>query len=187
MDKEEKIIEAARTTNFPEPEEPPRFIIDNDDKAEWALRKIKEAEEEHARLMALIDKEQQSLDERKATFDRALERDTGYLTAALNDYMRTVRCRETKTQQSYQLLSGKLVRRMPSVDYEVDGESLAKWLNENGREDLVKVTIAPRWGDLKKLLTGDTESGAVTIASTGEMVEGVKAVASPEKFSIKFN
>ena len=27
------------------------------------------------------------------------------------------------------------------------GESLAKWLNENGREDLVKVTIAQRWGD----------------------------------------
>jgi cation transport ATPase len=92
----------------------------------------------------------------------------------------------TKTQESYQLLTGKLVRKMPSVDYEVNAEALAKWLNENGREDLVKVTVAHRWGDLKKLLTGDTESGVVTIASTGEVVEGVKAVENPEKFTIKF-
>lgn len=173
---------------YPEPEEEKQsFVILNDDLADWAIKRIKEAEDEHARLIELVDKEQEKLNERRAYFDRQLERDTDFLKAALADYMRRVKCKSTKTQDSYQLLSGKLIRRKASIEYKVDDETLTKWLNDNGLEDLVKVTVAPRWGDLKKLLTGDTESGAVTIASTGEMVEGVKAIENPEKFSIKFN
>lgn len=181
-------MDSTQFPQYPEPEEEKQpFVILDDDLAEWALKRIKEAEDEHTRLIALVDKEQEKLDERRRYFDNQLERDTAFLKAALADYMRRVPCKSTKTQDSYQLLSGKLVRRKAGVDYEVNAEALAKWLNENGREDLVKVTVAPRWGDLKKLLTGDTESGAVTIASTGEMVEGVKAIENPEKFTIKFN
>lgn len=165
--------------------EPDQFIIDSDSKAEWALKKIREAEDEHTRLMSLIDQEQQSLDERKAAFDKALERETEYLKYALNQYMRTVPCKATKTQESYQLLSGKLIRKKPAVDYEVDNERLTNWLRENKRDDLLKV--APRWADVKKLLTADPVSGAATITDTGELVDGVTAIETPEKFTIKFN
>lgn len=190
MDREEQIIEAqerAEMPSGPEPEEAPRFIIDSDDKAEWALRKIKDAQEEHDRLMELVEKEQAKLDDRRNMIELALDRDTDYLKSQLASYMRTVKCKATKTQESYQLLTGKLVRKMPSVDYEVDSEALAKWLRENNREDFLAVTVKPRWGEIKKLLTADTASGTAVITGTGELVEGVKAIESPEKFSIKFN
>lgn len=166
---------------------PGRFVIDNDGKAEWAVKKIKEAEDEHERLIALIEQERAALDEKKARFDAALERDTAFLKAALDGYMRTVKCRSGKTQDSYQLLSGKLIRKKAGVDFSVDSDALAGWLRESGREDFLAVTVKPMWGEIKKRLAADPESGAVVIAETGEVVEGVTAVEKPETFSIKFN
>jgi len=166
---------------------PVRFVIDNDGKAEWALKRIKEAEDEHERLIALVEQERAALDEKKARFDAALERDTAFLKDALDGYMRTVKCKESKTQESYQLLSGKLIRKKAGVDFSVDSDALTGWLRESGREDLLAVTVKPMWGEIKKRLTADPESGAVVIAETGEVVEGVTAVEKPETFSIKFN
>jgi len=163
------------------------FMIDSDEKAEWAIRKIKEAQDEHDRLIDLIDRELEKLDSRREEIEKRLESDTAFLKGQLMSYMRGVKCKESKTQDSYQLLSGKLIRKKPAVDYEVDAEALTKWLNDNGREDLVQIVAKPKWGDFKKLLAGDAESGAVVIAGTGEAVDGVKAVETPEKFNIKFN
>lgn len=193
MDNEERIIEALERAEMdngwdaPEPEPKPAFVIDSDEKAEWALKKIKDAQEEHDRLIALVDAEQERLNERRNMIDLALDRDTDFLRSQLAAYMRTVKCKATKTQESYQLLTGKLVRKIPSVEFEVDNDALAKWLGENGREDLLNVSVKPKWGEFKKLVTGDAESGAVVIAATGEAVDGIKAVESHEKFSIKFN
>lgn len=163
------------------------FVIDDDSKAEWALGKIKEAQEEHDRLIALVDKQQLVLDDRRAQIDRQLERDTEYLKYLLSAYMNGVKCKSTKTQDTYQLLSGKLVRKHASVDYDVDSAKLAAWLQENGHTALVKTEVKPMWAEVKKLLNGDPTTGAVTLADTGEFVEGITANQTAEKFSIKFN
>lgn len=168
-------------------EEPKRFVIDSDELAEWALKKIKEAEEEHDRLVALVEQERAALDDKEAKFDKALERDTAFLKFALSDYMRTVKCKATKTQESYQLLTGKLIRKKASVDYKVNDEALVGWLRENKHDELINVTVKPRWGEIKKMLVADPESGAVVIGETGEVIDGVTAVEKPETFSIKFN
>lgn len=163
-----------------------RFVIDSDEKAEWAIKKIRAAKEEHDRLISLIDREQNALDEKRGMIDLTYDRDTEYLKAMLNSYMRTVTVKSTKTQDSYQLLTAKLVRKRPALDYSVDNERLVKWLKDNGKGNLVNVKETPRWGELKKLLSGDAESGAVTIAETGEFIDGVEAVKTEEKFDIKF-
>lgn len=186
IDREEKIIEAEEAAER-EKDTATGFTIDNDEKAEWALGKIKEAQEEHDRLMQLVEAQQTALDDRRAQIDKALERDTEYLKHLLSLYMAGVKCKSTKTQDSYQLLSGKLVKKHAALDFSVDGAKLAAWLMENGREDLVKTEIKPMWAEIKKLLTGDPVTGAVTFADTGELVEGIEAKETPEKFSIKFN
>lgn len=168
-------------------EEDLSFVIDDDSKAEWALGKIKEAQEEHDRLIALVDEQQAALDDRRAQIDRQLERDTEYLKYLLSAYMGKVKCKSAKTQDTYQLLSGKLVRKHASLDYDVDNAKLAAWLQENGHAALVKTEVKPMWAEVKKLLSGDPTTGAVTFADTGELVEGIKANQTAEKFSIKFN
>ena len=85
------------------------FIIDNDSKAEWALKKIKAAQDEHDRLIALADEEEDRLKVKRAKIDSKLETDTSYLKFLLSKYIDTVTCKETKTQKSYQLLTGKKI------------------------------------------------------------------------------
>ena len=99
--------------------------------------------------------------------------------------MQTVAVKSTKTQDTYQLLSGKLVRKRPSVTFEVDDAKLLEWLDSTNREDMIKTTRKPAWAEIKKLLTGDAETGLAVIEETGECVDGIKAVETPGSFDIK--
>ena len=164
---------------------PEAFAIENDSVAEWALGKIKEATEERDRLLSLVREKEDELAAKKTEIERKYDQDTGYLKICLQRYMGTVPCKVTKTQETYQLLSGKLIRKLPTTEYAVDKEKLLTWLKANKRDDLVKTEESPRWGDLKKLVTGDPNTGLVTIEDTGELVEGVEAKLSEPKFDIK--
>lgn len=166
-------------------EEVKTFKIREDSTAEWALGKIKEATEERDRLLDLVKEKEEELARKKAEIVDKYVQETSYLKHCLQEYMDTVKCKSTKTQDTYQLLSGKLIRKKPTTEYTVNSEELLAWLAESGRNDLIKTETSPRWGELKKLLTGDPETGAVMIEETGELVEGVKATATDPKFDIK--
>lgn len=163
-----------------------RFTINDDSKAEWALGKIREAAEEHDRLIALVDEKEYQLKQQRDEIESRYDRDTSYLKHLLEEYMQTVKVKSTKTQDTYQLLSGKLVRKRPIVTYEVDDVKLIEWLESTDRADLIKTTQKPVWAEIKKLLAGDTETGLVLIDSTGEIVDGIKAVETTGSFDIKF-
>lgn len=162
-----------------------KFKITNDTVAEWALAKIKEAQEERDRLLALVKEKEAELSEKKNSIENKYEQETGYLKFCLSEYMSTVPCKSTKTQDTYQLLTGKLIRKKPATEYTVDSEKLLTWLKQTGREDFIKVESKPIWGELKKLLTGDPETGIACIAETGEIVEGVEANLTESKFDVK--
>ena len=85
------------------------FQITDDKTAEWALKKIKAAEDEYIRLMELIQVEREELNKKAEELSNHLESETGYLKSLLFKYFETVEKKETKTQQSYKLLSGSLV------------------------------------------------------------------------------
>ena len=162
-----------------------RFSITDDSKAEWALEKIREAKEEHDRLIALVDEKEFTLKQQRDEIEARYDRDTSYLKHLLEEYMQTVAVKSTKTQDTYQLLSGKLVRKRPSVTFEVDDAKLLEWLDSTNREDMIKTTRKPAWAEIKKLLTGDAETGLAVIEETGECVDGIKAVETPGSFDIK--
>lgn len=164
-----------------------RFQIDNDSKAEWALSKIKEAEEERDRLLALIAAKRDELEAAEDKVEDDYLRDTEWLRYQLQMYMGTVKCKSTKTQDTYQLLSGKLVRKHAGTEFAVDRPKLVEWLLANDRKDLVKVSMTPVWADVKKQISGDPETGVCVFADTGEQIDGVTAVQTEETFNIKFN
>ena len=90
------------------------FVIVSDLTAEWAMKKIKRAREEHDRLVELAVKEIQELNEKVQALDARLESETGYLKMKLFEYFNNVQHKETKTQESYKLLSGSLVLKKPT-------------------------------------------------------------------------
>lgn len=171
---------------IPFPEEEVRFVIDSDDKAEWALGKIRDAQAERDRLLELVKAQEQKLDEQKRQILTRYSNDTEHLSYLLWQYMQTVKTRSTKTQDSYRLLSGTLVQKRGYVAPVVKSDDeLCVWLLLNGHEDLVKTS--PKWGELKKQLAVDPDTGTVTLAETGEFVDGVEAIYNPSKFEIKIN
>jgi hypothetical protein len=162
-----------------------RFVIDNDQKADWALRKIQEERAELERLGELATAQKAEIDARLSAAKERCERETGSLLELLSAYFDTVPHRKTKTQEQYRLLSGSLVRKLGGVDYQKDEDAMVGWMRANGYEDMVATTYKPRWAGFKRLITGDPETGVVTVTETGEVVEGIKATRAPDKFDIK--
>lgn len=159
------------------------FEIDNDTKAEWAIRKIKEAQDEHDRIAALIDAEEERLKERREKIAKKLDSDTAYLKYLLYTYMGMVKCKETKTQKSYQLLTGKVVCKYGGIDYKRDEEKLLAWTSLY-KPEFVKVKSSVDWAGLKKELTA-LDSGEVVTAE-GEVLDCITAERQPDKIEIKF-
>lgn len=157
------------------------FEITDDSLAEWALKKIFEAKKEHKRLSDLIEAERTSLDAKQEKIDRRYESDTGFLLSKLNLYLDSVETKKTKTQETYRLLSGKLVRKFAKQKLTPDKTALLEWCKQNAPE-CVKHTEEAMWSEVKgKFAIVD---GAVICSDTGEIVTCVGVEETPASFDV---
>lgn len=164
-------------------EENTGFVIDNDEKAEWALKKIREAAAEHDRLMALAAAEQERIARRVEEIRKAYEDGTSWLKYQLSLYFDTVPHKATKTQEKYALLSGTLVRKKGGIEYRRDDTALLNWLNESRLDQYIKTKQDVDWKELKAR-TSVTADGIVIYEDTGEVIDGVTAAQKPDTFDI---
>lgn len=158
------------------------FTIESDETAEWALKKVLAAKREKERLTDLIKVERESLDRKQEEIDKRYEQETSYLLFLLGEYFKTVEHKETKTQESYQLLSGKLIYKKPTQKMEQDESALLDWCKANAPE-YIKTKQSVEWGQLKKLMqiSGDK----VVYGITGEIVTGVAVSENAGVFDVK--
>ena len=152
------------------------FHVTGDKSAEWCIRKIREAQAEKQRWRDYYAEQQRKI-------DQEADGTISYFEALLADYFDTVPHKRTKTQESYQLPGGKLVRRQQAPEYQRDEAALLPWLKQNAPE-LVKVTETPDWATLRKRLIIATD-GETVATEDGEIVPGVKAVQRPDVFTIE--
>jgi hypothetical protein len=157
------------------------FKIENDKTAEWALKKVKESEDERDRLITLAEEEIKDLEDRINELKEKCNNDTGFLKSCLKMYFETVPHKATKTQESYKLLSGTLVYKKPSAKIIHDDEALIKALDGT---EYVEIKRSLKWGDYKKNLT--IEKDKVLDTTTGEVIDACKVETVPGDFSIKF-
>ncbi len=152
------------------------FRVTDDKKAEWCIRKIREAQAEKQRWRDYYAEQQRKI-------DQEADGTIGYFEALLADYFDMVPHKRTKTQESYQLPGGKLVRKQQAPEYLRDEAALLPWLKQNAPE-LVKVTETPDWATLRKRLI-IAPDGETVATEDGEIVPGVKAVQRPEVFRVE--
>lgn len=161
------------------------FKIDSDSKAEWAVKRIKEAEREQNRLLALVDEERAELDVREKEILDNYAKKTDGLKAMLEEYLRAQyakeEARETNTQITYQLLSGKLVYKKSGLELKQNADVLVNWCKEH-LPDAVKVTYTPKWAEIKKNIK--VVDGVPVYAPTGEVVDGVEEAYVASKFNV---
>lgn len=156
-----------------------RFRVTDDKSAEWCLQKIREARQEAEKW-----KEHYRLQMEKV--QKEAENTVAYFEGLLSEYFDTVPHKETKTQQSYTLPSGKLVRKQQQPEYIKDDAVLVPWLKENFRLELVKVEVKEKadWAALKKQIS-ITPDGTSVMDENGEIIPGVTVSNRPDKFMVE--
>ena len=151
------------------------FVIDTDAKAEWALKKIREARADRDKWVAwYTDK----IAEIKAQTDF----DTMNLENMLAEYFATVPHKKTKTQESYKLPGGKLVLKTQNPEYNRDDARVIDWLKKNGQAQFVKIEEKLDWAALKGA-TAVFDGHIVT--EDGEIIDGVEVINRDAKFVVE--
>lgn len=161
--------------------------IKDDSEADWCLCKIKEAYAERDRIVKIAERKITELEEHIRHLNEKAENETSFLRAALQRYFGTVPHKEAKTQESYKLLTGSLVMRKAKTeparpDKENEGEVI-EYLKRNNLGELVKVSEAVAWAELKKKLK--IVDDKVFNEETGEEVECISIKRTEPDFTIK--
>lgn len=149
----------------------------NDDSAAlWAIKRIREAQEDtkrwEAHYAAQLDKVK---NENQNTVN--------YFKTKLAEYFETVPHRETSTQAKYSLPGCDLVLKRGGIEYIRDESALLPWVKAN-RGDCVKVKVeeSVAWAELKKSI--EVVNGMAVIKGTGEIVSGVTTARKPDTFEV---
>lgn len=152
------------------------FVVDNDQKAEWAARKIREARQDTQKWTEYYERQLSAI-------RRANEETEAYFAALLANYFETVPHKATKTQESYSLPTCKLVLKAQQPEFSRDEAVLCDYLDKKGRDDLVRITRRADWAALKKTLR--VMEDGTCVDADGEVVEGVQAFNRLPEFKIE--
>lgn len=159
------------------------FSITDDNTADWALKRIAEERKELERLEAIADHQIEELELKKKHLKETSERKTAFLKGCLAQYFETVPHKATKTQETYKLLSGSLVFKLPRQNMVKDDAKLLEYFHKNNMSEYIKTEEKPVWNEFKKTLS--VVDGKVIDTSTGEVVEAVKAEETAGVFDVK--
>lgn len=160
------------------------FKIDNDNAADWALRTISSELEERDRLIAIAKDQIASLQEHINVLNEQYDNKTKFLKSCLAEYFMKVPHKETKTQETYKLLSGSLVMKKPSTKINHNDDNLLCYLHANNSEEFIKTKESVDWAEFKKHLT--IVDGKVVDTDLGIEVEACSVEDVPASFDIKF-
>ena len=152
------------------------FQITDDNMAEWAVQKIKDAQSDTAKWKAHFDTQ-------LAAIQKNNDDTINAMMIFLARYFATVPHRETKTQAKYELPSATLIRKQQQPQYERNDAALLDYLDGNRRSDLIRIKREPAWDEIKK--TATVQGEALVDADTGEIIPGVRVIARPETFDVK--
>jgi len=158
-------------------EQPEEFTVTDDATAQWCMKKIREAEETKEMW-------RKHYDEQFAKVTAASDASIAYMTAKLEEYFLTVPHKATKTQESYALPGGKLLRKKQQPKFDTDDEALVAWLKSSDMKQFVKVKESADWASLKKLVAMSADGEHVMMAD-GEIVPGVTVTIRPDIFKVE--
>lgn len=160
-------------------EEPIReaFVVDNDEKADWAMRKLASIRRKQADNKAIYDREVQRVAEWLERVNTALERDAQWFESNLKPYALSERYNGRK---SVILPHGtiKTTAGRPKIEIENESEFFA-WA-EKSEPELIRIKKEIDKKALNALLT---DSGDV-ISTQGEIVPSVRV--TPAETSVSF-
>jgi Bacteriophage Mu Gam like protein len=167
-------------------QDPQGFTVDNDSKADWALRKLAEARRRLQERQAFVDMELARLQAWQAKLDAEDARLIRYLERLLATYFAQLHAQgRLGRKKSYRLPHGQLTTHQVPTQWVVDEAELLTWAEPLG---LVRINKVSAWKEIKaRLIAAASQPGAAAIdMTTGEFVPGVTVkVPAGEAFHAK--
>ena len=158
------------------------FKVKDDVQADKMLSNIMELQAEKSRFEMIYNARVDQLKENLAKEVDTIDREVSFKKGMLQAYFLTIKPKETKTQKTYKLLSGKLVMKKASASIAKDDEEkLIVWA-KGSKPEFIKTKEEINWGELKKTLR---INGDNIITEDGEIAEGVIIQEKGEEFEVK--
>ena len=168
-----------------------RFKIDNDSKANWALRKIRklkekinENEEFAEKEIMIIEKELSEINQWLEKENQKLEDQIDFFEGLLFDYAQILR-EDDPELKTHSLPFGKLMFRKQRPKWKYDDNKLLDFCKENNLDNVIQIKERVNKNNLKKFV--EVSGDKAINPDTGEVIEGVNVINRPEKFKVKTN
>lgn len=140
----------------------------NDLQMERLLNELKEFKEEKQRLIDLATKMVEEYQGKINMYQEEISSKEQYTKDVLYSLVDFEKMKETKTQKSYQLVSGKIT--IPKDKFKMKLKS--EYDENNIPNRFIEVKKVVKWGDYKKILK--IVEGEVVNIQTGEIVDNVE-------------
>lgn len=168
-------------------EEKERFVIDDDNKACWALKEIKKLQEKVAQKEELAKTQKRQIDEWLEDETKKHQESINYLESLLMQYGFELKKKDPKLK-THSLPFGDLRFRKQQPKWEYDDAKLLESVKEAELNEVIKIKESVNKAGLKKLVKKEKaviENGQVIITDLGVVLEGVQVVDRPERFEVK--
>lgn len=153
-----------------------KWLPENDQDAEWCIQQIRNAQAEKETWNQFYKEQNRKVEE-------ACDLTIHNMEAMLESYFGVVPHKATKTQESYQLPSGKLIRKIQGPEFDRDDQKIIEWLKANGLDQYIKTKITETldWSALKAACSIIGES---LITEDGEVVPDIRVIQRPDIFKV---
>src|SRR5690625_436300 len=167
-------------------EENKPFAIDSANKAEWALRRVAEAQRGMAAREEFVAREIDRLNAWREAEDKRDQGTVDYMESLLYAYYETLRATGALGRRKvYKLPSGEITTRTTQPKYKRDDSKLLQYAREIGE---VRVKAEPDWSAIRGRIRPVAEhpGAEVVDTETGEIIPGVLVeLPAGERFSVK--
>jgi hypothetical protein len=180
---EEAHVPAPDGAPDPLDDDAPLWMVESDDAACWAMRKIGRANRELLRVEQVAEYEIAGIRQWLDEVSSPLARTVGFFEAKLVEYRRRLEDENPDLPATYRLPGGDITRRAGRVRSTVtDSEAFTAWALANAPE---AVALKPLTSPLKSDRFTPTAEGALVDTTTGELVPGVQVSQGPVAYGVK--
>ncbi|HSH23994.1 MAG TPA: host-nuclease inhibitor Gam family protein [Massilibacterium sp.] len=159
-----------------------RFKVENEQQANWALRKIKQYKDAIEKTNSLAEEEKEKIDMWAKQENESHKDSIDYFQSLLAEYAMSLKEDDPKLK-TISLPNGKLQFRKQRPKWEYKDDVLVKSLKKAGMDNLIRVKEQPNKSDIKKAV--EIVDGKAINKETGEVIEGITVTERGEAFGVK--
>lgn len=158
------------------------FKVDTDEKANWALRKIKQFEDQKKANNKIATEEIEKIEAWNKAENEKAQQSIDYFQGLLAKYAMEKR-KENPKFKSQKLPNGRIRFKKKQPKWEYDDDAVVQSLKDAGMTDYIKVKESPSKADIKKAF--EVIDGQVIDADTGIILDGITVTEQEEEFEAK--